>query len=132
MIPKKLAEDANDSAPPAAPASDIALIGGPTADGAGLRILRARDNHLEVGAIRPIREGMPITGELVTLRPRAEFPALCDVEVQYRPPPSPASDRQEARAALPHAGPAQVASEDYRKNWDVIWSGSAARAKVVN
>ncbi len=134
VTPKKQAPDANDSAPvaaaaPAAP--DIALIGGPTADGEGLRILRARDNRLEVGAIRPIREGVPITGELVTLRPRPELPGLCDVEVQYRAPQV-ASDRQEAHAALPHAGPAQVASDGYRKNWDVIWSRPDARAKVLN
>jgi hypothetical protein len=118
------------SAPAAAPSSDVALIHGPTADGEGLRILRARDNRLEIGAIRPLREGAPITGEVVTLRPRPSFPALCDVEVNYKPPVAP-SDRQELHAALPHHGPAQVATEDYRKNWDAIWSQPASKAKLV-
>jgi hypothetical protein len=119
------------SAPAAVPSSDVALIHGPTADGKGLQVLRARDNRLEIGAIRPLREGAPITGEVVTLRPRANFPALCDVEVNYKPPAAP-SDRQELRAALPHHGPAQVATDDYRKNWDAIWSQPASKEKLLN
>ena len=109
----------------------MALIHGRTADGEGLQILRARDNRLELGAIRPLREGVPITGEVVTLRPRPSFPALYDVEVQLKAPQTTA-DRQTARAALPHAGPARVATDDYRRNWDAIWSGPSAKSKLAN
>ena len=109
------------------------MIHGVTPDGEGLQILRARENRLELGAIRPLREGAPITGEVVTLRPRANTPALCDVEVHVKAPEAaPADDRQTPRAALSHPGPAQVATDDYRRNWDAIWSRAADKPKLLN
>ena len=81
--------------------------------------------------MRPLREGAPITGEVVTLKPRANFPALCDVEVQYKPPEL-TSDRGDAPQLLSHAGPAQVATEGYRRNWDAIWSQQSEKPKLVN
>ncbi len=121
------------ASPAAAPATDVALIHGVTPDGEGLQILRARDNRLELGLIRPLREGAPITGEVVTLRPRPNAPALCDVEVHVKAPQAAATDdRQAPRAALAHPGPAQVATDDYRRNWDAIWSRPAANPKLVN
>ena len=112
---------------------DVALIHGVTPDGEGLQILRARDNHLELGAIRPLREGAPITGEVVTLRPRPSTPALCDVEVHVKAPAAaPDNDRQTPRAALAHPGPAQVATDEYRRNWDAIWSRPTPQPKLVN
>lgn len=123
----------DESATLASPAQDVALIHGVTPDGEGLQILRARDNRLELGAIRPLREGAPITGEVVTLRPRPNAPALCDVEVQLKAPQAAATDdRQAPRAALSHPGPAQVATDDYRRNWDAIWSRPADKSKLVN
>ena len=117
--------------PPAAP--DVALIHGVTPDGEGLEILRARGDRLELGAIRPLREGAPITGEVVTLRPRANFPALCDVETHFKRE-EPASDRQEPppSAVLQRTGPAQVATDEYRRNWDAIWNRSATKSKLAN
>jgi hypothetical protein len=128
---KKPESSERDSATAESPSPDVALIQGVTPDGAGLQILRARENRLEVGAIRPLREGAPITGEVVTLRSRPNFPALCDVETHFKPALTP-SDRQESRAALPHAGPAQVATDDYRRNWDAIWNRSTGKPKLVN
>ncbi len=124
---KKLPGDDSDAAPPAAP--DVALIHGVTPDGEGLQIVRARENRLEIGALRPLREGMPITGEVVTLRPRPNFPALCDVETHFKAP-APQADR--AEPALAHSGPAQVATDEYRRNWDAIWSTPAPRTKLAN
>jgi hypothetical protein len=121
-----------DAAPASPATSDIALVHGVTADGEGLHILRARDNRIEFGAIRPLREGVPIRGEVVTLRPREDFPALCDVETRFVPPALP-SDRQESpRLSPPRTGPAQVATEDYRRNWDAIWSHGNAKTKLAN
>lgn len=126
-------EPAKPASPAASPSPDIALIHGVTPDGEGLHILRARDNRVELGALRPLREGAPITGEVVTLRPRPNTPALCDVEVHVKAPQLPATDdRQVPRAALSHPGPAQVATEDYRRNWDAIWSRPAQKSKLVN
>ena len=137
MTPKKPAEDQSTEPPALSPASsasaDVALIHGVTPDGEGLKILRARGDRLELGAIRPLREGAPITGEVVTLRPRANFPALCDVETHFKPAEE-ASDRQEPApsALVQRTGPAQVATDEYRRNWDAIWSQPASKSKLVN
>ncbi|HEX2671812.1 MAG TPA: hypothetical protein VHM25_13110 [Polyangiaceae bacterium] len=140
MTPKKPAEDQSAGppvAPPASPAApavpDVALIHGVTPDGDGLKILRARGDRVELGAVRPLREGMPITGEVVTLRPRANFPALCDVESHFKPSES-VSDRQEPAtpALAQRTGPAQVATDEYRRNWDAIWNRSESKSKLTN
>ena len=127
MTSKKPHGDELEAAAPAAP--DVALIHGVTPDGEGLQIVRARENRLEVGAVRPLREGAPITGEVVTLRPRPNFPALCDVETHFKPA-APTTERAEPEA--PRSGPAQVATDEYRRNWDAIWSKSASKAKLAN
>ena len=100
--------------------SDVALIHGRTADGQGLRILRQREHRLELGEVRPLKEGHPIHGEVVTLRPRPSFPWLCDVTVEL-PARAPGGDvvRRERKS-----GPAQVATDSYRQNWDVVFSRS--------
>ena len=137
MTTKKPAEDQSPTPPvalPAAPAaSDVALIHGVTPDGEGFEILRARGDRLELGAIRPLREGAPITGEVVTLRPRPSFPALCDVESHFKREEAP-SDRQEPppSAVVRRTGPAQVATDEYRRNWDAIWSSSSTKSKLAN
>lgn len=100
---------------PSTPTHDLALIRGVTSDGQGLNIVRLRDGELSAGAVRPLVPGKPIQGEVLKLTPRKELPALCDVEVAYSPEQRPA---QEAS----RKGPAQVATESYRKNWDAIWS----------
>lgn len=133
---KKSADDQSGGPPPvlsASPATpDVALIHGVTPDGEGLKILRARGDRLELGAVRPLRDGAPITGEVVTLKPRANFPALCDVETHFKPPEQ-ASDQQESPAALvQRTGPAQVATDQYRRNWDAIWNRSEAKSKLSN
>jgi hypothetical protein len=128
---KKRAGDAAESGSAEPSSPDVALIHGVTPDG-GLQILRARENRLELGAIRPLREGVPITGEVVKLRPRENCPVLCDVEVQLAANQLP-SDRQVPALEASHArsGPAQVATDEYRKNWDAIWSQSP-KAKLAN
>jgi hypothetical protein len=95
---------------------DLALIHGRTADGAGLRIIRRREDRIELGAIRPLQEGVPIAGEVVSLTPRPEFPLLCDVKVEL-----PANAPEADVAAPSRHGPAQVATDQYRENWDRIW-----------
>jgi len=124
--------DTSDATPAEGVSGDVALIHSVTADGEGFHVLRARENRLEIGAVRPLREGVPITGEVVTLRPRANCPLVCDVEVQLKAPEQP-SDRQVSVAAGSRSrpGPAQVASDEYRRNWDAIWRSSPA-SKLAN
>jgi hypothetical protein len=69
--------------------------------------------------VRPLREGAPIAGEVVRLTPRKEFPLLCDVTTELSLP-EPAKDV--ALPAVSRTGPAQVATERYRQNWDQIFS----------
>ena len=105
-------------------ARDVALLYAPTDDGKGARILRARDGNLEAGEVRPAKDGQPLQGgELVRLEPRADAPCVCDVHVLHQ------AQKQDAPApsppALEAAGrPAQVATEDYRLNWDRVFGGS--------
>jgi hypothetical protein len=80
-------------------------------------VLRYRDRQLEAGAVRPLEHGKPLQGELVRLKPRREMPLICDVDVELASPcPSDTGD-----AAVPKKGPAQVATDQYRENWDRIW-----------
>jgi hypothetical protein len=108
------------AASPASPSADVALVHRVTPDGA-VHVIRRRGDQLEAGALQPLREGMPIQGEVVSLRPRESFPLLCDVDVLYTPPAATSTTKPAARPTR-RKGPAQVATDDYRDNWDSIWS----------
>lgn len=108
----RMAEGDTKSSPPQAKA-DVVLLGPPTADGNGVHVLRAREERLEAGEIRALEEGKPISGEVVTLAPRKDNPRICDVKESYSP-----------AASLPAKtkGPAQVATQRYRDNWDQVFA----------
>jgi hypothetical protein len=109
------------------PAYDVVLVHGATGDGEGARVLRARQGHLEVGEIRPLRQGQPIAaGEVVRLVERPENPNFYDVKVDYKAPTP--STTPSLRAAH---GPAQVATPAYRDSWERIFA-SKPRAKDLN
>lgn len=97
--------------PKAPPSPDVALLHSPTEDGKGIRIVRARPEGLQIGEVRPLEEGKPVHGEIVTLKPREGEPRVCDVEVHYAHKPA-------------HGRPAQVASDRYRENWAQIFEKS--------
>jgi hypothetical protein len=112
------------SAPPSTakkPSKDVVLLGPPTADGAGLHVIRARDERLEAGELRALEEGKPIVGEIVTLKPREENGRVCDVTDSYTPPPPTPAHAANTEAQLAHKGPAKVASPAYREGWDEIF-----------
>ncbi len=102
---------------------DVVFVGGPTDHGDGVNVIRAREERLEFGTLEPLREGKPIHGEVVRLVPRPELPRVFDVETEVDAPATPALTKSA------QAGPAQVASDTYRKNWDAIWSRPAKRQK---
>ena len=107
---------------PARESADVALIHGVTAEGA-VQIIRRRGDRIEAGALTPLREGAPIQGEVLSLRPRPSCPLVCDVDVHYAPPQANTVAEPERPASpLGHKGPALVASDRYRDNWDSIWS----------
>ncbi len=100
------------------------MLGAQLPDGKGVGVVRLREGQVEVGRVQPMEEGKPILGEVVKLKPRPDSPRVCDVEVQYTP--SRASDPTAASAPAERArvssGPPQVASDEYRNGWDVIWA----------
>src|SRR5437868_6481451 len=92
--------------------TDVVVLGPPTPDGEGVRVLRAREERIETGELRALKEGKPITGEIVSLEPRKANPRVCDVKSSYAP----------SAPSAPKKGPAQVASEKYRENWDEVFA----------
>lgn len=106
------------------PKPDVVFVQGAAEQGEGLKVIRRRDETLEVGEIRPIQEGRPIHGEVVKLKPRKEHERLFDVEVVV-----PRADA--STTALTHGGPAQVATDRYRTNWESIF-GSADDTALPN
>jgi hypothetical protein len=112
---------------------DVALLGGPTSDGKGVSILRARQGRLEAGEVRPLESGKPISGEVVSLKPRQAFPLLCDVETHVAVPQEDlALKESQGDVAKPRSGPAQVASDTYRANWDTIYRRDKKKPELLN
>lgn len=93
---------------------DVVFVHGKAEAGEGLRVIRKREDRIEIGEIRPVQEGKPLQGEVVKLSPREDQPRVFDVEVLV-------SKEEALGAALGHAGPAQVATAAYRSNWDAIF-----------
>ena len=92
---------------------DLALLQGPTADGEGARIIRFRDGNFSAGEVRPIKEGQALNSqELLRLRPVNGAPAVCEVEVVHH----------QAKVQTTRSGPAQVATDTYRRNWNQVFA----------
>lgn len=115
------AAPAAPAAPSAAASPDVALVHRVAEDGT-VHVIRRRGDQLEAGALQPLREGAPIQGEVLSLRPRENCPVLCDVDVLYSPPAAAKSAAPPPPRAGRRKGPAQVATDEYRDNWDSIWS----------
>lgn len=103
------------------PGGDRAFVLGETSDKKGLAVLRQRadDAPVEAGVVRALREGEPITGEVVSLTPQKDEPRLCDVKVHLDARPKP--------EAAGHKGPPRVASEQYRDGWDRLFGARPTR-----
>jgi hypothetical protein len=104
----------------AAPPKDVVFVHSPSEDGGGFRVVRKREDTIEVGEIRTLQEGRPIRGEVVTLTRRKEHERLFDVDVVV--------PREEVQSGAPRNGPAQVATDTYRDNWEAIFGRKEARA----
>lgn len=120
------ADDADAEPSPGKP-EDLALIHGVTPEGE-VRILRKRKDRLEAGALRALKEGVPIAGEVVRLTPRPSFPLLCDVETLLASPTEPAPSKD----GLARKGPPKVSSDRYRDNWDRVWGPSRPDPALSN
>ena len=113
-----------------APVKDVALVLDRTDDpGGGYRVLRHRasDNQVELGTMRPLKEGRPIDGEVISLSQRQDMPFLYDVKTELADPRvDPSLDPRAADRRPTSDGPAQIATDDYRRGWDAIWGLSSA------
>jgi hypothetical protein len=116
--PSKQSSEAVKPAP-----RDAILIHGVSEDGETMAVLRAREDRVEAGVLRTVKEGQPVgSGEVLKLTPRPEFPLLCDVEVQVPARViNAAGGSDSAPSAASRGRPAQVATDTYRENWDAIW-----------
>lgn len=111
----------SDSPPSRHKSDDLALLCGPTEDRKGAHLLRLRQGEIQAGEVRPVQEGMALNGrELIRLKPRKTTPRLCDVEVLH---PSEVAVRN-------HGGPAQVATDRYRSNWERIFALASASPDI--
>ena len=98
---------------------DVLFVHSKSPKGDGYRVVRAREDRVEVGEMSGVKEGEPLRGEVVKLRPRKESARLFDVDVLVP---------EEKELAAVRAGPAQVASDSYRKNFDSIFGRPRKRA----
>jgi len=107
-----------------APSSgDVALVFGKDEQGTHILRRRSEDAPVEAGVLRPLQSGKPIDGEVVSLSPRGDAPLLFDVK-SVLPSPYPAGRPTSD-------GPAQVATDAYRKGWDAVW-GRRRRDRSLN
>ena len=98
----------DDAQPPSEP-RDVMFVVGRDADG-DVGVIRKRDDRFEIGRLQEAKEGVPICGELVSLRRRPEHAQLFDVEVVH-----------DGRVAAARSGPPRVSTKAYRENWDRIF-----------
>jgi len=115
---KRSVEAKSSSKPDAKTSGDVVLVHGVTEDRRGLKVLRARNERLEVGEVRPVEEGKPIAGDLVRLKPREGAPHVCDVETELS---ISGQSSPTVRDTSARGRPAQVATDTYRDNWDSIF-----------
>jgi hypothetical protein len=107
---------------------DVLFVHGASENGESYHVLRQRNGQLEAGELRGVQEGRPIMGDLVKLTPRKEHGLLFNVEVLAsagRPKTESAPSRAPARP-----GPAQVATDAYRANWDAIFGARRVRGSL--
>ncbi|HEY0709631.1 MAG TPA: hypothetical protein VGG33_22660 [Polyangia bacterium] len=116
----KKGRPASEASGDEAAGSDVAMVLDRTEDSDGYRVLRHRaaENRIELGTLRPLKEGRPIDGEVISLQQREDHAFLYDVKTELADP-SPAR-------RLTSDGPAQIATEEYRRGWDAIWGKPTA------
>jgi hypothetical protein len=107
------APDDNSSSEPCSK-QDVLFVHSPAPTGDGFRVIRARNDTLELGELRGMKAGQPIYGEVVQLSRREESPRMFDVTTVVPPKTSPAE---------PGKGPAKVTTSAYRSGWEAVFGG---------
>jgi hypothetical protein len=97
------------------PFGDVAIVCGKDENGVHIIRRRAEGAPLEAGVAQPLAEGKPITGEVISMRRRKDLPFVFDVKTEIE-----GASAVETEPGTTD-GPAQVATDSYRKGWDAIW-----------
>lgn len=114
---------------------DVVLLHSPNESGDGIRVVRKKKDTIELGELRPMKEGQPIHGEVVKLTQRTEHDLLYNCEVlvpsptrpESKPAAAPSASHQEKPEtpepprALSHKGPPRVSTDAYRGGWEAIF-----------
>jgi hypothetical protein len=107
----------------------VAVVCGKDEDGVHILRRRSEDGPIEAGVAQPLVEGRPITGEVISLRRRKDLPFLFDVKTEIE---GPRPQRDLPPPEMAAEGPAQVATDSYRRGWDAIWGGRRGARGPVN
>lgn len=121
-VPLEDDDDSVEARP--APSPDMVFVYGQAAD-QSYTVVRRRGDNVEVGAIRELETGKPIHGQVVRLERRREHPLLFDVKTELDTTTAPA-------VTAARSGPAQVATEEYRTNWDAIFGKDVGKKEALN
>ncbi len=94
-------------------ADDVALVVGASKDASQVAVLRKKGDEVSAAVLQAPEAGQPVTGDLVSLRPREDSP-LFDVETVYEAPKG-------GETASKGTGHSRPATDQYRKGWDRIF-----------
>jgi hypothetical protein len=103
----------------------VAVVCGRDEEGVHILRRRSEDGPIEAGVAQPLVEGRPIAGEVISLRRRDDLPFVFDVKTELE---GPGADGPPAAGD----GPAQVATDSYRRGWDAIWGRRGAARGSLN
>jgi len=115
-------EDANEARPDESTSAsqDLLYVHGKN-DSGHYSVVRSRNDGIEFGELRGLRQGEDIHGELVRLSPSEKHDQLFEVDVLMEAP------RQRSTA-----GPPKVATGAYRAGWDKIFGDSKSDSTQLN
>ncbi|MFO0611981.1 MAG: hypothetical protein U0414_05315 [Polyangiaceae bacterium] len=108
---------------------DVVFVHGQTPNGLGIARLRTDgegDERIELGELRPLKEGQPLLGEVVRLSRREESDRLFDVEVLMKAREDSKRELTE-RESGPRKGPPKVSSNAFRLHWDDVFGAKPKR-----
>lgn len=126
---------------PADKPKDVVYVHGETPNGLGIARMRTDETgegRIEIGELRPLKEGQPLVGEVVRLSRREESDRLFDVEVMVKastpdaPTPRAAAPRETGHRETGHKGPPRVTSNAFRHHWDDVFGPKTKRDPLPN
>jgi hypothetical protein len=111
-------DERTDGKADAAEDRDVVYVHSRCNSGEGYNVIRSRPGQLEIGELRELRSGQPISGDVVKLTPSETHERVYDVEVLAKAP-----------KARSHPGPAHVTTDAYRERWDAIFGSKRRQAE---